>query len=161
MTAIEKAKLQATVSVIALSMLWCTTSSQVDTMNNNQPTSHLGNNHKIEVALEDEKQQKKMQIRIGSTVKKESVRKAKEIINHYLDKKDLIDLLVITNGNNVEHFGLTQLHVDLRTVQEGDIVSKSKGIQVICAEEQIQNILPIMMISLNQHFANNKSNIKR
>ena len=160
MTAIEKAKLLATIEIINLSMLWCIYPQTVEATN--QPTSHLGNNHKIEVALEDEKQQKKMQIRVGSTVKKESVRKAKEIINHYLDKKDLIDLLVITNGNNVEHFGLTQLHVDLRTVQEGDIVSsKSKGIQVIVAEEQIQNILPSMMISLNQHFANNKSNIKR
>lgn len=159
MTAIEKAKLQATVSVIALSMLWCINPQTVETTN--QPTSHLGNNHKIEVALEDEKQQKKMQVRIGSKVKKESVKKAKEIINHYLDKKDLIDLLVITNGNNVEHFGLTQLHVDLRSVQEGDLINKSKGIQVICAEEQIENILPSMIISLNQHFANNKSNIKR
>ena len=126
MTAIEKAKLQATVGVIALSMMWCVNPQTVEATN--QQTSHLGNNHKIEVALEDEKQQKKMQVRIGSKVKKESVKKAKEIINHYLDKKDLIDLLVITNGNNVEHFGLTQLHVDLRTVQEGDIVSsKSKG----------------------------------
>ena len=161
MTAIAKAKLEATVSVIALSMLWCTSGSQVDTMNNNQQTSHLGNNHKIEVAIEDEKQQKKMQIRTGKKVKKESVRKAKEIINHYLDKKDLIDLLVITNGSNIEHYGLTQLHVDLRTMEEGDMINKSKDIQVIVAEDKIDEILPSMMISLNQHFNNNRSNIKR
>ena len=159
MTAIEKARLLASVEVIALSMMWCITPQTVEATN--QQTSHLGNNHKIEVAIEDEKQQKKMQIRTGKKVKKESVRKAKEIINHYLDKKDLIDLLVITNGSNIEHYGLTQLHVDLRTMEEGDMINKSKDIQVIVAENKIDEILPSMMISLNQHFANNKSNIKR
>ena len=159
MTAIEKAKIQATIMTVTLSMMWCV-APVVETVN--QPTSHLGNNHKIEVALEDEKQQKKMQIRMGNKVKKESVKKAKQIINHYLEKKDLIDLLVITNGNDIESFGLSQLHLNLRTVEEGDLVSKSKGIQVIVAEDQIDNILPSMLISLNQHFSNNKNyNIKR
>ena len=159
MTAIEKAKIQATIMTVTLSMIWCVAPA-VETVN--QPTSHLGNNHKIEVALEDEKQQKKMQIRMGNKVKKESVKKAKQIINHYLEKKDLIDLLVITNGNDIESFGLSQLHLNLRTVEEGDLVSKSKGIQVIVAEDQIDNILPSMLISLNQHFSNNKNyNIKR
>ena len=159
MTAIEKAKLLATVEIISLSMLWCINPQTVEATN--QQTSHLGNNHKIEVAIEDEKQQKKMQIRTGKKVKKESVIKAKEIINHYLDKKDLIDLLVITNGSNIEHYGLTQLHVDLKQVQEGDLINKSKEIQVIVAEDKITEILPAMMLSLNQHYANNKSNIKR
>ena len=152
MTAIEKAKIQATIMTVTLSMMWCV-APVVETVN--QPTSHLGNNHKIEVALEDEKQQKKMQIRMGNKVKKESVKKAKQIINHYLEKKDLIDLLVITNGNDIESFGLSQLHLNLRTVEEGDLVSKSKGIQVIVAEDQIDNILPSMLISLNQHCSNN------
>lgn len=159
MTTIEKAKIQATIMTVTLSMMWCAAPA-VETVN--QPTSHLGTNHKIEVAIEDEKQQKKMQIRMGNKVKKESVRKAKQIINHYLEKKDLIDLLVITNGNDVEQFGLSQLHLNLRTVEEGDLVSKSKGIQVIVAEDQIDNILPSMIMSLNQHFSNNKNyNIKR
>ena len=152
MTAIEKAKLQASIGVIALSMMWCT-GPNVSISETVAPSSRLATTpQKIEVQVENEKKQKKMEVRIGSRVKKESARKAKRILNQYLDKKDLVDLLVITNGNNIEEFGNRTLHVDLKEVEEGQLINKTKGIQIIIAEEQIDEVLPGLAMSLNQHF---------
>lgn len=153
MTTLEKAKLQASIGVIALSMMWCTGPNV--SISETVPSSRLATTpQKIEVQVDNEKKQKKMEVRIGSKVSKESARKAKRILNQYLDRKDLVDLLVITNGNNIEEFGNRTLHVDLREVKEGQLINKTKGIQVIIAEEQIDAVLPGLAMALNQHFRN-------
>lgn len=154
----EKLKLQAMMTTIVFSTIW--SYSTTGTVEQPQAqTTHLGNTHKIEMCVENEKEtKKKLQIVTGKGVKKESVYKARELVNTYLEDKNWLDKMVITFGTNIHGYG-KKLNVDLQTVEDGDILYNSEDIiEIIVAEDEVDNILPSMLMSLNEHMRNKRGN---
>ncbi len=149
-TTIDKVKVDAMMTMISMSLMWAMPTNVPVDLDSNRNKGHLGTNATIERVL-DNKEVKPASIKTFGTIKKSSVNKVNAMLDSYLTKKGSVDTVVITVGNSVERFGKERLGVDFKQMQEGGQIKGMRGIQIFIAEDEIDTLLPSVLMTLNEY----------
>ena len=161
---IDRAKVDALMTMISKSFYWAIPlnvpfdkiekkvapiekpiKTTVDNANKTTVSTDKQEKSKVEKAI------KPVSIKTFGTIKKSSVAKVNKILDLYLDKKGSVDTVVIAVGSNVESFGKERLNVDFRNLEEGKKIKGMVGTQIFIAENEIDALLPSVLMTLNDY----------
>lgn len=149
MANVDKVKVDAMMAMISMSLMWAMPSN-IPVDSNASKSKGIGTNAPIERVVE-EKKYKPAAIKTFGKVKMASVKKVNKMLDTYLTKKGSVDTVVITVGSNVEKFGKDRLGVDFSQMKEGEQIKGMKGVQIFIAENEIETLLPSVLMTLNEY----------
>lgn len=147
---IDKVKVDAMMTMISMSLMWAMPSNIPADITVGKTKGSIGTNAAIERVVETKKV-KPASIKTFGKIKMASVRKVNEMLDSYLDRKGSVDTVVITVGSNVETFGKERLGVDFGKMKEGEQIKGMKGVQIFIAENEIDTLLPAVLMTLNEY----------
>lgn len=146
MANVDKKQIDEMMKIISQSMIWA--------MPLNTPSDYAAHSERKTDStkpIKKNRARKPVSIKTFGTIKKASVKKVNAMIDTYLNKGNSVDTVVIAIGSNVEKFGKEKLGVDFQELEEGKKIPGMRGIQIFIAENQIDTLLPSVLMTLNEY----------